>query len=132
MITDFLAWLKGWLGRHPLKTPPPESASYTAEVMARVRALSKPAPAFRWLAQPRWVLAVGTVAAAWALLVTVGRSPQRLAESVGELDDEQWLEETLALLHEAGEDVEMPVEDDAADQWLLELDTLDDEDLASS
>ena len=132
MSTDFLAWLRGWLGRHPLKTPPAESASYTAEVMTRVRVLSRPAPAFRWLVQPRWVLAVGSVAAACAVLVTVGRPPQRLAESVGELDDEAWLEETLTLLHETGEDVEMPVEGDAADQWLLELEALDDESQASS
>ena len=81
MTKDFLGWLRGWIGHHPLKTPP-DSASYTVEVMARVHAASQRMPAFRWAAQPWWVLAVGTVAAAWAVTVVVGRSPQRLAETV--------------------------------------------------
>lgn len=130
-MTDFLAWLRGWLGRHPLRTPP-DSASYAAEVMARVRAASSRAPAFSWLVQPRWVLAVGTVAAVCAVVAVIGRPPQRMAESVGELDDEAWLEDTLELLNEAGEDVEIRSGDDAADEWLQELETLDDQGLASS
>lgn len=55
-----------------------------------------------------------------------------LAEARDAADDEAWLEETLELLNAAGEDVPLPSGEDAADEWLRELELLDDQEITSS
>ena len=43
---EFTAWLREWLGRHPLKEPPElDGERFTAEVMSRVNTLSQPSQA---------------------------------------------------------------------------------------
>ena len=97
---EFSAWFRTWLTRHPLKEPQDaEPARYTAQVMARVKALHQPVlePARSWLPMPRLVFAAA--AAGVVLAVTTVNLPRRqLAElvvrdshvlaSLGELDVE--------------------------------------------
>ena len=151
---DFLTWLDAWMHRHPLQQPPEtHRARYTAEVMARVKALPTaptPAPARpgQWLAWPRLTLAVATGIAGFVLLGTVvGRPPQQLAQpppvsespadalvlAESPSSDDQWLEETLQLLEELDE--ELPADaasDGSEEEWLEELQLLDEGPLAAS
>lgn len=151
---DFAAWFKTWLARHPLNAPTDLGrSSYTAEVMARVKALAEPAPApapaRSWAAWPRWALTGAVAAAGMAIAFGVARSirrdeplardpastPQilRLAESSP--SDESWVEETLQLLDQLDEDISEDASSDAAgadEEWLDELEMLDERDLAAS
>ena len=81
---DFLTWLKDWLTRHPLATPPePLQASYIEEVMRRIRTASAPSPVFRWFPQPHSAFALGTAVACLLVVVAVvNRPPMRLAKQV--------------------------------------------------
>ena len=190
-------WIQRWLSGHPLKAPTRlDRAQYTAQVMARVRALAPP-PTWpvasgavqRWV--QRWRLGrqvrfraaklVGgfaTAAVAAAVFVVVGRLEQPsspiaqlvereaevlaaveesdvlaeltdaddlevLAQDLEAMDilvlaeaessDEQWLEETLQLFDEVGEDVTEETAGDAGDdEWLDELELLDETELSTT
>lgn len=118
----FSAWFKAWIGRHPLRHPvdddPPR---YTAEVMARVRELSRPpagAPrlgwARSWFAAPRLAFAAAAVAAI-SVVVLIAHphgSSERLAREVA--DGSRLLE----AVGEANLDVPMSAGDDAVAEAL--------------
>jgi hypothetical protein len=146
---DFSRWLAAWLKRHPLTdAPEADPARYTAEVMARVRALERrSAPAaspLRWLLWPRLGLALAA-AAALLVIVTAGpRSGARLARTLLqdarllELVDEAALDGSLAEdpdgLAEALADQDLlvlaespPAEDAWVEETLQLLDQLDEE-----
>ena len=174
---DFSRWLAGWLKRHPLKDSRDlDPARYTAEVMARVRALepqsTSAASPLRWLPWPRLALTLATAAA--GLLVAVGvvyRSASRLADQIDQeaqvlasLDDtvlveplvvgedelvdemeaqdlivlaeepasdDAWVNDTLKLLDQL--DDELPADDSSSsDDWMNELEVLDDSELAAN
>lgn len=77
---EFLAWLNGWLARHPVRPPAEEpQAAYTVQVMERVR-LSRPRP-LRLRLQPLLVFGAAAAAVAVGFAVLTG-TPQRLAERV--------------------------------------------------
>lgn len=137
---DLATWLRQWLTRHPLKEPADlDRAQYTAEVMERVKSLepplTTPAPApwrMVWL-RPALV----TVTAAAAILLVVGRTAQppipvvQVAEQLSE--DDLWLEETLQWLEEFDEELPEDVFEDWSDEeWLQELERLDEELFLSS
>lgn len=153
---EFLTWLRSWLTRHPLKEPAEtERASYTVEVMTRVRALGSPsvvtpatAPVRRWSWWPRFAVAMATTA---GVAVAVGifsqerpqlaqqlpqdvriSEPAALAESPS--TDEEWLEQTLQLLEQLEEDPSAETAGDGADEedWLEELQWLDDSELSTA
>lgn len=130
-----------WLTRHPLKKPSGiDRAQYTAEVMAKIKALDAPAPApapaRSWLPWPRLAMTLATVATGILIMLSVRHQAQaplpQLAESPAASED-QWLEETLLLLDELDEDVSSDTAGDGSeDEWLEELELLDETDLASS
>ena len=149
--------LLSWLSRHPLKGPSDVNrAQYTAEVMAKIKAAESPAPAPApparrllspgravrfWLPWPRLSMTLATVAAGILIMMTVTHQASRqlahppeavlIAESPAA--DDQWLEETLQLLDELDEDVSSETAGDGSeDEWLEELELLDETDLASS
>ena len=154
---DFPAWFRAWITRHPVNTPTEaQHASYTAQVMERVRALGplgsparQPAPAYRILWWPRLAAIAATAAAVAFVVSTAARAPHApapimatipaaapgsgyavLAED-GAVNDEQWLEETLQLLQELDEDVAPASAEggaEAEDEWLQDLELLDDVD----
>ena len=175
---DFTTWLRGWLARHPLKAPLNASqASYTTEVMQRLRALEAPnsMPARRWPAWPR--LALVSVAAAAVALLVVGRLHRPGGQLAGQLtadadlltalgqpllpepgaavgleelaqeleladalvlaeappSDEEWLEQTLQLLEALDEEPSGSPSDPAIpDEWLDELEPLDESELGAN
>lgn len=130
---EFAAWLQNWLSRHPLKEPQEmDSSRYTAEVMARVKALA-PVPArplaspIFGLGWPRFALAAATAVAgaAFAILTTRQVTPQHQTAQVVELaestpSDDQWIEETVQLLDQLDEDVPQEAGSEPSDQDLLE------------
>ena len=141
-------WLTQWLARHPLRQPPAwNRAHYTREVIARVQRL---APGVRVPAQTRgrwWPqLALTASAAALGVLFAVGvnrvheraamqeaAAPMaggayRLAESPE--GNDQWLEDTLALLEQLDEDIEAAEDEGDDSRTLKELEQLDDTELA--
>ena len=125
MTTEqFASWLKQWLVRHPMKSPTDTThASYTQEVMARLEAVSHPAPA-RWPSwRPQWVVAFGGAVAAMFLVLTMGRHPQQqLAQEEGRIH------ELAQIVNAVGEDpVEVAAEVEATDPDAVanELITLD-------
>ena len=136
--------LLSWLSRHPLKGPSDVNrAQYTAEVMAKIKAAESPAPAPArvWLPWPRLSMTLATVAAGILIMMTVTHQASRqlahppeavlIAESPAA--DDQWLEDTLQLLDELDEDVSSETAGDGSeDEWLEELELLDETDLASS
>ena len=171
--------LLSWLTRHPLKGPTGiDRAQYTAEVMAKVKALAQPAPAPApvrvWLPWPRLALTLATVAAGVALVIgTRHYQTQQLAQQIAsesqllaaldepeheplaadqveavadELEtmdtlqlaeslpsDDEWVEQTLQLLDELDEDVpENAASDASQDEWLQELEQVDESDLAAN
>lgn len=145
---DLVTWLTRWLRQHPLKGPSEEEhAHFTAEVMARVRALTPPepvrVPVRRALPWPgRAALALATAAAGIAVVMAIAprtarqlarepRHPVVLAETP--TDDEAWMSETLALLDQLEEDVpDEALGDETLDEdWLEELELLDEEELAA-
>ena len=147
---DFSHWLKSWLARHPLKEPTTiDRAGYTRQIMARVNALDRPAPApspvRSWLPWPRLVLAAATAAAGVALVMsTANRSTSQVAQAPAHTTlilaespatDDQWIEQTIQLLDQLDEsaDVSQDASGDASEnEWLKELEMLDEDDLASS
>ena len=87
---ELMTWLRQWLARHPLKEPPDlDGARFTAEVMARVKAVSQPSQITVLRGMPhRWPfmrlgLVAATAAAGIALIVgAVGQSKRQLADHV--------------------------------------------------
>jgi len=179
---DLPTWFRRWLSTHPLKEPPAHGRSaYTADVMAKVKALGRPAPSlapvrimFPW---PRLALAMATAAVGVTVVfVALHAQTSYLAQQItrdahvlAELDepgsepapdgdvealadelqmtdtfllaeslpsDEQWVEQTLQLLEEAGDDAAEDAPGDAShnseDEWLQELQQLDESDLSAS
>ena len=94
---EFLDWLKDWITRHPLQTPPESlRASYTEAVMRRVRAPQALTPAWRWGWQPQLAMSWGTaLACLLAVVVVMKRAPTQLASEV----EHDW-----QLLTEVGEE----------------------------
>jgi len=177
---DVEAWFRRWLSRHPLKMPTTaEQKRYTAEVMARVKALEQPTQRpvvlrSRWV-WPRLALVASTAALIALVVGRVERTPERpqvaqqlehdiqlfaaldetielesagddveqlaqelesydtlLLAQAGE-DDAGWLEQTLELLDELDEALPEDATGDSSDEdWLRELEFLDDSDLAAS
>lgn len=149
---QWLPWLRNWLSRHPVHTPPEEMArGYAEQVMRRVR---HPAPApswapWRWLAIPRVAMVLGSVAVG-VLVVAVAevhqplreahhgspaQSPIRLVEDAA-VDDEAWIEDTMDALDEAGDDENQPwwFDDEyVTDEELIEeLEQLEETDIAGA
>lgn len=127
---DVVDWFRAWVAHHPLKQPADANrASYTAEVLARVKALAPtpPAPsqnawpqlAWRW---PQLAVGLATAAASVFVLFSIQQTwhQRQLARAVTEeaevlvaLDEDVLpLEEELLLL------AETPAADE---QWLEEL-----------
>ncbi len=88
---EFLTWCQRWLKRHPLKEfPMLDRSFYTAEVMAKVRALSptplreaRSNPSRSWLLWPRWAFIALTAAAGIAVVIgTIRSSTRQLAQQV--------------------------------------------------
>ncbi len=138
---DFTAWLKAWLGRHPLQEPDaPDRARYTAQVMRQITDKAPlSTPAARWFAWPRVAMAFATTAAGVLIILSTGYHADRqlaqdvprslrLAEST--TSDDAWVQNTLQLLEQLGED---PSDDGAHttsdEEWFRELQTLDEGDL---
>lgn len=147
---DLTTWLRRWLEHHPLKEPQDaDRVRYTAEVMARVRLLERPAPARApagdWL--QGWRPALVTVTAAAAVVLVAGRvglAPKPFArDPAGQIDrplvlaedtsdEAQWLDETLRMLDEFDQDAPEDSSGDANvsdDEWLQEIEMLDEHDL---
>ena len=138
---DILPWLTTWLQRHPLKAPSAlDHPQYTAEVMARVRAIAQPnrsnKPYRLWIVWPR--LVTGFAATAAGLVITMSvihrathhelAQPSvrevRLAEALPNNDEEAWIEETVTLLE--------PFDESDPDEWLNELQLLEEIEVSSS
>lgn len=132
--------LFSWLARHPLKRPSSiDRAQFTAEVMAKIKALDSPAPApapvRSWLPWPRLAMTLATVAAGILIMMSVTHQPARHLTQVAEspATDDQWVEETLQLLDEFDEDVSSETAGNGSDEeWLDELELLDETDRATS
>ena len=119
---NFETWLRTWLRRHPLKEPAQaHRARYTAEVMAKIKALaSEVAPQRAWVwrwSQPAFA---AVAAALVVLVVTHSNSSPRLAQEVSREA------QVLSALDEDGLE---PLNDDAelADLLLLAESTPSDE-----
>ena len=86
-MMELMTWFQAWLTRHPLKGPAEaERASYTAEVMTRVRALDPPSavvpasvPVRRWAWWSRFAVAMATTAAVAVTVSLVHQSRSQLA-----------------------------------------------------
>ena len=151
---NFIAWFQAWLLRHPLKEPTEmDRVQYTADVMAKVHAARRPTavvstPHRRWLAWPRLAVVTALVAASVLMVVnaqragtphlaTELRAPSTppnasflLAESPP--SDPEWVGQTLQLLDQLDEEAPANASDDSSDEeWIKELELLDDSDLAS-
>lgn len=75
-MDELSTWFRNWFRRHPLKEPAAfDQSRYTAEVMARVRALSLPQTeaARQWVPWPRLALALVTAA---VVIIMVGPARQ--------------------------------------------------------
>lgn len=155
---EFLTWLRTWLTRHPLKEPADAArAHYTAEVMARVRAVGSlpggsPArvpvrPWARWshslrqvVGWPRFAVAMATAAGVAFAVHTASQTRRQLAQQPQGVtvsdpsSDEEWLEQTLQLLEQLEEDSSTETAGDGADEedWLEELQWLDDSELSTA
>ena len=153
---DVITWLHRWLSRHPLKEPTDADPSrYTAQVMARIRAVEQPKPSLgrgrvAWLPgvlRPA-VATMATVTVGAAVVLLLGRGDearqgvtQRPTESHGQLmlaeeplEDDQWLVETLQLLETFDEEFpeETWLEDSSDEDWLRALEQVDQELLTRS
>ncbi len=155
---EFLTWLRSWLMRHPTKEPTDaERAHYTAEVMARVRALGPlpggspaRAPVRPWAWWPRMAMAMATAACLVFALTSAHQTRRQLAQqppgatashpsatmlAESPTSDEAWLEQTLDLLEQIDE--EPPSAETAGDgsndeEWLDELQWLDERELSTA
>ncbi len=116
---DVAVWFRTWLHQHPLKDPAVDRAHYTAEIMARVRAVHGPAPVASrpWLQIPRIVFASAAVAAGIAVTIgTTQLSHQRLAArvvrdshllaSLGEVDPELLAGDEISTLTQEAETID--------------------------
>jgi hypothetical protein len=145
---DVLRSLQEWLARRSLKDlSDADRASYTEQVMAKVRAL-EPArqtvptrPSVGWGWQPQWVLGLSAALVAVAVLVITRQPAERFAPPAPNharmaengTDDAAWLEETLQLLEELNEEPGDTAGDGMdEEEWLKELELLDESDLAAS
>ena len=143
---EFLTWLRNWLLRHPLKEPTDaERSDYTADVMAKVRALDlQPVrapvlvPARSWGWWPRLAMAMATAAGLAFALSTTHQTRRQLAQqpqgvTVSELDEE-WLEQTLELLEQLEGETSPETAGDGSedDEWLDELQWLDESELSTA
>ena len=134
--------LFSWLSRHPLKGPADDMdrAQFTAEVMAKIKAEESPAPApaRTWMPWPRLAWTLATVAAGILIMMSVTHQAPRqlaqIAESPAIASEDQWLDETLQLLDELDENAASgeSAGNEADDQWLQELESLDDTELATN
>lgn len=109
---EWSTWLRQWLTRHPVKTPPAQQGTeYVREVMARVRPPQVVfRPAWEWRPRPVFVLAaacalllvvilrpggrgMATLEREWQLLADVGEVPElngvNLEEELREVD--RWM-----------------------------------------
>ena len=95
---EFLTWLRSWLTRHPLKEPADAArAHYTAEVMARVRAVGPlpggsparaPVQPWAWWSRhlrqvmgwPRFAVAMATAAGVAFAVHTAQQTRRQLAQ----------------------------------------------------
>lgn len=154
---EFLTWLRSWLTRHPTKEPTDaERIHYTAEVMARVRALGPlpggspaKAPVRPWAWWPRMAMAMATAAGLVFAVSTAHQTRRQLAQqpqgatashpsavlAESPASDEEWIEQTLDLLEQIGE--EPPSAETAGDgsddeEWLDELQWLDESELSTA
>lgn len=179
----FATWLRTWLTRHPLKEPigtGMDRARYTAEVMARVKALGPmaetalvPIVVRQWGLWPRMAVALAAATAALAVVIGTRHDPSHtLAQAIatdaqllvalderdGDLvleddvevlhdelamtdtmllaelssSDEEWLAQTLELLDQLDEDISPETASDGADEeWLEELQLLDEDELST-
>jgi hypothetical protein len=154
-MMEFLTWLRSWLTRHPLKEPAEtERASYTVEVMTRVRALGSPSvvtpatvPVRRWSWWPRMAMAMATAAGLVFAVSTVHQTRRRLAQqpqgaaashpsavlAESPVSDEEWIEQTLQLLEELEEETAPETAGDGSndEEWLDELQWLDESELST-
>lgn len=118
---EFLTWLRTWLTRHPLKEPAEtERASYTAEVMARVRAVGPlpggsparvPVRPWAWWSHylrqvvgwPRFAVAMATAA---GVAVAVGTFSQERPHLARQLPQDVRISEPAALAQSPSTDEE--------------------------
>lgn len=115
----FATWLGTWLTRHPLKEPTGmDRARYTAEVMARVKALGPmaetalaPIAVRRWGLWPRFAVALAAATAALAVVIGTRHDPTHtLAQAIAtdaqlfaaldERDGDLVLEHDVEVLHD--------------------------------
>ncbi len=76
---EWNAWLRSWLSRHPLRTPPAGfERQLRQDVLARIRGEQATVRTIRWTLQPRWSFALGGALAA-ALVAGILILPGRLA-----------------------------------------------------
>lgn len=136
---EFRAWLKDWLTRHPLVAPPePLHTSYTEEVMRRIRHIAASAMPWRWLARPRFVFAFSAaVAGILAAVVLWPRAPIHLVRQVERdwqlLNELEELEEqTPNVSDDLEHGFEVGLDDPSVEEWLDELNLLDEAELVSS
>ena len=142
---DFHTWLKDWLARHPLREPRGlDRARYTAQVMRNItEGAPQPRPAFSWIVWPRIAMALAATAAGAAIIFSAASRinrkfaqsppprPLMLAESMP--SDETWIKETAQLLDQLDEESSKADAHATSDEeWLKELQTLDEHDLGSN
>lgn len=142
---DFSRWLTSWLKRHPLKAPSDLGPAYTREVISKLPLQqAQPAPSRRWLwLFPNPAYALAAAAAITLIFTGLFQKPQTqtahdaprdaavLAESPE--SDNAWIQETLQLLDQLEESVDEDADNPASEEeWLQELETLDQADLAAS
>lgn len=120
---QFTAWLKQWLVRHPVKSPPEDGPAYTREVMRRVESLASPSPARPWELSMPWVWALGGAVATLLLVFVAGRPSMQVARE----EQPPEVAELLAVLSEAGEepsDIVADVDPEEAARELVEIDQM--------
>ena len=145
---DVATWFRQWLTRHPLNTPTGfDRARFTADVMAKINALPTAsgraevsAPVRMWTVWRRLSLTMAAVAAAAAIAVVALRSShqqtaelaQPLVVAEAQPSDDEWFQETLQLLDQLDEDVASDAVEDGSDEdWMHELQTLDEGELSA-
>ena len=154
---DFTAWLNTWLARHPLRAPDElDPARYTAQVMRKLTDETPlPLPPTHWFAclrqgfgrraWPRVAMVFATTAAGVLIvLATAHHADRRLAQRIPATphtlmlaestpSDDAWVQETTQLLAQLGEDSSDDNANTTSDEeWLKELQTLDEGDLNAS
>ena len=145
---DFSRWLATWMQRHPLKEPPMMGREYTREVVSKLAGQAQPARTSRpwWLVFPSPGYALVSAAAIVVIIMALVKPPAQVAKSsahptaavLAESDtqDETWVQQTMQLLDQL-EDESDPTAGNTTtpqsdEEWLKELETLDEADLAAS